>query len=185
MRGMHASPRFTSKQFITRLDYARTRGWWVRLYKAGQLVASKLFSDGKHGGRRAALQAAQKWRDAQFSKHAIPWPIRQRTVAAHSTSIRNVQQIPGVALQHRKRGANTYSIQWLAVASVRGKQLRKTWSVRKYGYEEAYALAAAFRLRETGQPRPTCPPAPRWLILLARQQGFLHTLKLPVKARHA
>lgn len=50
---------------ITRMDYGRTHGWWVRVYRgrgADKICFSKHFSDGVWGGKRKALEAARKWR---------------------------------------------------------------------------------------------------------------------------
>lgn len=48
---------------ITRMDYKRSHGWWVRFeYRA--LPISKLFSDRRYGGRREARAAAIQYRDA-------------------------------------------------------------------------------------------------------------------------
>lgn len=55
---------------ITRLDYERARGWWVRIYRTedGQTrCISRGFSDGVHGGKNKALAAARKWRDAKLA----------------------------------------------------------------------------------------------------------------------
>lgn len=57
---------------ITRMDYSRNRGWWVRIQrtKSGKRTqVSKMFSDGKYAGitvseRKAkALLAAVRWRN--------------------------------------------------------------------------------------------------------------------------
>lgn len=58
---------------ITRMDYERTHGWWVRFQfgasQPGQReVLSKHFSDGTHGGKRKALAAAIAWRDETRAK---------------------------------------------------------------------------------------------------------------------
>lgn len=57
---------------ITRMDYERTHGYWVRIYRTEydgtKRCYSKYFSDGTNGGKRKALVAARKWRDAQSKK---------------------------------------------------------------------------------------------------------------------
>lgn len=50
---------------ITRMDYKRTHGWWVRFERLGRLI-SKTFSDGCYGGKRKALVAAIEYRDEVF-----------------------------------------------------------------------------------------------------------------------
>jgi len=57
---------------ITRFEYGRARGWWVRLYRGtgdDRVCYSKLFSDRSYfGGKRSALQAARRWRDQQLKR---------------------------------------------------------------------------------------------------------------------
>lgn len=56
---------------ITRLDYERAHGWWVRIYRtdgAGDKnCLSQMFSDGVHGGKRKALSKARAWRDEMLA----------------------------------------------------------------------------------------------------------------------
>jgi hypothetical protein len=47
---------------ITRMDYARSHGYWVRFEYLSHPI-SKMFSDGRYGGKRKALKAAVKYRD--------------------------------------------------------------------------------------------------------------------------
>jgi hypothetical protein len=47
---------------ITRFDYNRSHGWWVRFEYRDHPI-SKLFSDSRYGGKRKALAAAREYRD--------------------------------------------------------------------------------------------------------------------------
>lgn len=47
---------------ISRIDSRNTHGWFVRIFREGQ-VHSKMFSDRPHGGSELALQEARKYRD--------------------------------------------------------------------------------------------------------------------------
>lgn len=45
-----------------------SRTWWVRLFlREGVFLVQKTFPDGRHGGRRRALEAAIAWRDEQLA----------------------------------------------------------------------------------------------------------------------
>lgn len=60
-----------SERNITRLDYDNTHAYQVRIYRTDDGVKrciSRCFSDVAHGGKRKALAAAKKWRDAQLEK---------------------------------------------------------------------------------------------------------------------
>lgn len=47
---------------ITRMDYSRSHGYWVRFEYLAHPI-SKLFSDSRYGGKRKALKAAVQYRD--------------------------------------------------------------------------------------------------------------------------
>lgn len=53
---------------ITRHEYARSKGWLVRVYRTRdgeQRCARRLFSDGVYGGELEALDAATAWQQEQ------------------------------------------------------------------------------------------------------------------------
>lgn len=56
-----------SEPNITRCDYGRTHGWWVRIYRTDgegdKNCMSQMFSDAVHGGKRKALLKVRAWRD--------------------------------------------------------------------------------------------------------------------------
>jgi hypothetical protein len=58
------SPVTYGSRYISRLDYSRVRGWWVRVPDESSRLVSRLFSDTLHGGTEAAHAAAIVWRDA-------------------------------------------------------------------------------------------------------------------------
>ena len=60
---------------ITRFEFGRTRGWWVRIRRRNRKVQA-FFSDGKHGGRAAALAKARRQRDRWL--RTLPAPIDPR-----------------------------------------------------------------------------------------------------------
>ncbi len=49
-----------SRPNITRMNYSRSKGWYVRVPG----LPPKLFSDTIHGGTRRALKAAEEYRDS-------------------------------------------------------------------------------------------------------------------------
>lgn len=160
---------------ITRLDYARTKGWWVRLYRPGSKKpdASKLFSDSVCNGYEAARVAARKWRDEKMAELDIQ--PRQRDGNGHFTTYsRNRSGIIGVRLCHDYTADGSISrIYWEAKFMVNGKQRVRSYSVWKYGYEYAWRLAIAERQRHDDEPVPdTVPERPDWLVALTVTQGL-------------
>jgi hypothetical protein len=64
-----------SERNITRFEFGRTRGWWVRIRRRGRRVQA-FYSDGKHGGRAAALAKARRRRNQWL--RSLPPPIDPR-----------------------------------------------------------------------------------------------------------
>jgi hypothetical protein len=60
---------------ITRFEFGRTRGWWVRIRRRGNAVQA-FFSDGRHGGRAKALAKARRQRDRWL--RTLPDPVDPR-----------------------------------------------------------------------------------------------------------
>jgi hypothetical protein len=60
---------------IIRMDYKRSHGWWVRFEYQTHPI-SKMFSDSRYGGKKAAQAAALKYRDEIIL--TFPKPTRYR-----------------------------------------------------------------------------------------------------------
>lgn len=149
---------------ITRLDYKRSRGWWVRLYE-GTLCHSKLFSDRSHGGRISALIAAKAWRDKTLRE--IDKRGRARRKPGRVPSLehpRNTSGVAGVQRHTKDRGTDRQCVVWTAIWFSEGRRRSKSFSVRRYGYRGAYLWAAYVRARALHQKidlrRLVTPPPP-------------------------
>lgn len=122
-------PRTTRYMNITRMDYPKAHGYFVRVTWKG-VQRAKLFSDGVYGDRFAALAAALDWRDKvtkELGKPKSGQPVR-----------------PDIGVNRViKEGRDVYEATWL----VNGKQGRTSYSVRKHGVKQARALALAARQR--------------------------------------
>ncbi len=120
---------------ITRMDYARTKGWWVRLYD-GDETLSRMFSDSKYGSKTSALSAAIAFRDEQR---------RQRPEFATRRSRRFGDPSPGRIWRCWEwRRAAQHEV-WKAYIKVKPGANRgvcqTTYSIDKYGSAEAKRLA--------------------------------------------
>jgi hypothetical protein len=123
-------------QNITRMDYARAHGWWVRIYRncAGKQknCLSQLFSDGVYGGKRKALVAAIAWRDQMLEL----LPAKKQSGALRP---------PGYGYVVRYQGSN----RWTAWLRTEGRGVKSTrYSIARWGADGAYDKAAAWLKRE-------------------------------------
>lgn len=119
---------------ITRYEHSRSRGWLVRVYRSGKVVARQLFSDGPHGGSSAALAAAAVWQAAQ--ELAFPVVVRPKKRTAGYGYVQRVERsyrTPGGEVRRYDAFAAYF---WDA-----DEELRSTsWSIDQHGEELAREL---------------------------------------------
>jgi hypothetical protein len=143
---------------ITRVDHAqlndyggwsRTRGWWVRFQRndeRGQkkMVASKLFSDGVHGGKRKALEKAIRYRNQQERKVSPPSPRGHGSVPPGYGYVRRT-------LRKQRVDWHPHWSAWIRLEARRCAST--TWSVTLHGEREAKRRAEAFLERHRSELR--------------------------------
>ena len=119
--------------------------WHVDIQRA-TITYSKVFSDSRYGGEAAALTAARQFRD-QVLHDAPPLlrKIKAQRVTASCTS-----GVPGVVREDRilrhKNGPYRV-IAWKAqIQLAPGKTKTRSFSIKKYGEQEAFELAVQARL---------------------------------------
>lgn len=129
---------------ISRIDSGSTHGWFVRGYKNGETY-TKLFSDGKCGSKKKALEEAIAYRSELVNMlKEIPNKPRERRVV--SSDKRNKSGVLGVC--RIKRTSDTgkvteyYSVTWRPEPGVQKYSLI---SISKYGEEEAFRRAVELR----------------------------------------
>lgn len=129
---------------ISRIDSGSTHGWFVRGYRNGK-THSKLFSDRKCGGKDQAYALAKAYRAELNSRleEVAKEPCKRRIVTSDA---RNKTGVLGVSLTVKK-GPNgqkyeCYSVSWRPKPGV---QKCTSFSIKKYGKEEAFKLAVEHR----------------------------------------
>jgi len=112
----------------------------VSLTRAGETVA-KLFRDRDHGGSRAALKAAKAWRDA----HLAVLAPKTRAEFGRLITVKNTSGCPGVYRRKTLVRGREYWV-WQAQSPTGAGPLRtRSFSVNRYGEDQAYALAVQVR----------------------------------------
>lgn len=119
-----------SLKHITRLDYQKTHGWWVRIRRKSN-PSSKLFSDGVYGGRDKALEAALVWRDEKLS--AAP---KQTTRTTESSSKTIKTGVPGLCVSF-VNGARDNLAHLQVSVQRHGKRTSTRYSISKWGLRAA------------------------------------------------
>ncbi len=146
--------------YITRLHYRSSFGWWVRLRFAS---IQKSFSDRIYGSKAKSRQAAIKFRDAclrDLAKKGLP--IGRKPKGHHKNpTIRNRTGVVGVHYVIKTYGDGSRHKSYIGTYYPRKYEHSvKSFSVNKYGEKKAFKLAVAFRregLRSLGKGRLTGP----------------------------
>jgi hypothetical protein len=152
-------PRFPLA-FITRMSKPFLWRVWITFghIDCGQVY----FSDREHGSKEASLLAAQHYRDLAIDHYRIP--LRAYDGNGYYVQHRhNSSGMIGVVLMRDTPDKPT-RVRWAARFMREGKQKVCSFSIRKYGYREAYRRAAEIRSRHTGQPPQPLPKPPPWLV---------------------
>ncbi len=132
---------------IYRIDHeaSRTHSWHVTVQRRGQIF-SRYFSDGKHGGKRCALQAAKAYRDSLVEQYQ---PLSRKEFCL----IRKKNNRSGVSgvTRHEVPGRTPTSPRrcfWLAQWPIGdGKARQRKFSVKRHGERGAYLKAIQARSR--------------------------------------
>jgi len=146
--------------YIVRVDKPKdnpqkgTHGWQVRGSKA-RGYHSKFFSDGVHGGRQQALEAAREYRIQYEQEHPTEANRMQypHGFRVGDPLINNKSGVTGVYrsqdIKTLRNGDVSVNYYWAAFCPIGPSGQRNKWSktyhVNKYGEEEAKQLAIEFR----------------------------------------
>lgn len=129
---------------ITRMDYERNHGYWVR-FQRGTGLTSASFSDAAYGGKRKALAAARAWRDRVLRQRLVlpAQSSRERVPAGHGyLRKKDVRQRVGVYPQW---------IAWVRLAD--GRNATTRYSIEKHGDRKAKRLAEAWLRKKRAEMR--------------------------------
>lgn len=135
---------FPKVRGITRIDIARsnTHGWEIRIRRRGNSI-NEYFSDIGSGGIREAYESAiARLNVLEQDENLRPYT---RTELSGLVSKRNTSGIVGVRKSKRSNKSEGYD-SWTAFGAPRpGDHMVKSFSINKYGEEEAKRLAIAQR----------------------------------------
>jgi hypothetical protein len=141
---MAAAHRKDENRNITRLDYERTRGYWVRFEGAHRV--SRLFSDGVHGGKAKALAEARRFRDAWVLSHDLTRRFAPQSLPG-----------PGRIVKREIFQRKSWSWVWEAYIRLeRGKGHAVTrYSIAKWGSAEAKRLCEVWLKKKQKEQKAT------------------------------
>ena len=128
-------------RYIVRVDSGTTHSYNVRIGYKVKIKVNKSFADNKHGGKEKALIKAKKWRNQQLKK-MLPLMFK-----AYKYD-QNGQRYWGEGIYQawdRKKDWEYLRIYAHYYDGTKLKQIKKSFSVSKYGYDEAIALATQWR----------------------------------------
>ena len=153
----------SGQRHIRRVDDAersRTHAWLVQVQRRNRIVI-RMFSDGRHGGRRAVLAAALAFRAAMLKQMHDPGYALWRRNRKRRNNTSGIVGVARYANRERARpGRKPIEREYWQAFADDGKGARRSrkFSVAKYGEMRARALAIRARralLREVGAQAAT------------------------------
>jgi hypothetical protein len=149
----------------------RSPAWEVSLMRQGEVYA-RFFSMSTYGSLETALIAAKAWRD-EITAHV---PQISKADFCNIIKKSNTSNFAGVYLMRRRnrkvKGATKIDDFWQAREPYSAGRMRtKSFSISRYGYEEAYRLAVEARkafLSEVEGPLRDLPIVPASLAKRTR-----------------
>lgn len=153
-------------RYITRSDSKRY--WRVQFVRGLTRAIQVYFTDAAYGGGDPALQEAQKFRDQVVKIHSPDVPSQRRRNMKHMAKS---EAYVGIRLREDKRKGRNRNFAWFAAYMEGATERRRSWSIRKHGYQQAFRLASEFRHKMTGQPIGPCPPAPPHIVRWLAEEG--------------
>lgn len=132
---------------IRRIDHAqkRTHAWIVQVQRRGEITIRR-FSDGRHGGRQKALEAAIRFRDATLSQlHDARYPVWRRNRKRRNNTSGIVGVGRYVSREQGRRGI-VERVSWQAFwDGPDGRRHTRKFSVNLHGERRARDLAPRAR----------------------------------------
>lgn len=139
-----------SLHHIGRIDLPlkRDHAWVVKIQRCGKIVAKRRFSDGPHGGKRRALQAAMRFRDQAFAQTQEREYGRWRRLRKRSDNTSGTIGVGRYVHNDRRKRQRVKAVFWLAFWNdANGKRRSRRFSVKLYGETRAKALALRARMQ--------------------------------------
>ena len=131
---------------IHRVDHdASSTHWWRVTVQRRKRIFVRDCSDGRHGGRQPALQAAQLYRDALVNAHP---PLSKPAYCAirKRNNRSGISGLMRVDTWHVQNGRRSRRLYWEAQWPIgNGKSRHKKFAITKYGEEGAKRKALAAR----------------------------------------
>lgn len=124
-------------KYIYRIDHGNQHCYQVIVGRGLKQKKSKAFFDGVYNGKRNALKQAKIYRDNAVKELAPLMELRKRSLRTYGKNISEYWHTTG-AWQYLNIKATFYDAK-------KKKQLAKSFSVNKYGYNEAVKLALEWK----------------------------------------
>lgn len=133
---------------IARIDQEDNRNFcWKLAIQRNNKQVVEYFTDGRYGGKAAALRAAKKRRDELLAVAPPPLPVKNRKTVRNKTGKVGVRFCEEA--DERKTNSYQYSYYVAFWTGINGKHLTIRFSTNKYGKRKAFALACIARDHET------------------------------------
>jgi len=130
----------SGNRYLTKMDYVKAQGYWVRLHQYRCPKYQRFFSKKKYRTWAKCLAAAKAWRNKHWTNQMFMKRRRHRNY------------LVGVGVYKAWKsgvGSDYVYLYWVANWVTNGKRFSKSFSATIYGVDEARRLATALRKKNT------------------------------------
>jgi hypothetical protein len=130
--------------------------WRVIIRKNKIGICNRQFSFHKYGGVKLALDAAIETRDSVLKKYGLLNNLNFIKAPDQYKTSRKNQPVIGVYFTkviYKRKDKPHVRANWTTHSFVNEKEVKKSFAINKYGYEQAFLKACEVRYRHSGTLR--------------------------------
>lgn len=127
----------------------------VRFNRNKIIICCKYFGIGKYANKQEALKAAIKYRDRELKRHGLLHRLKYTKTPDEYRANKKLACI-GVYFTTKVHAYGICS-NWTARTMNNGVEVKRHFSINKYGYEKAFQMACKVRHKHSGPIRVISP----------------------------
>lgn len=143
--------------------------WHIKIRLPDKTIYNKRINIIKYGGVKNSLKVAVDWRDEILKKYKL---LDRLCFKKSPDFFKTNKQLVCIgvyfSIHHQKNGPTS---SWIARCRIKNKEIKKHFSIKKYGYEKAFLKACEIRYQHCGPIRVLnkkllpCKPSVPFIIL--------------------
>ena len=137
--------------------------WYVKI-RIGDKYERKIFNFTKYHGKRRALKKALEYRDNILKKYGLFNRLKYKKAPDKFRQKKELAVIGVYLTNHLNHNGTKTLYNWTVRYSINEKEVKRHFSVFKYGFKKAFQMACQLRYANSGEliiiDKDLCPEIP-------------------------